>query len=92
MKNSARNRLEIIINSIPLKEEIEYEIYSGSFNEYIQVTLLYLSGSKRINFRRTDFLFEDSDRLLTEQEKIELIKEWIESIIFERIVLSRQQG
>lgn len=90
---TARNRLEIIISSFPIDEEIEYEIYSGSFNEDMQVTLSsHMGDCQKVNFKRTDFFSEDSDKLLTEQEKIELIKEWINDIIFERIILSRQQG
>lgn len=92
MTMSVRNRLELIISSLPLSENIDYEIYSGSFTRSIEVTLTTESRCKKVNFKREDFLYQDSDRILDEQEKVELIKNYIKDILFERIVLSGQQG
>lgn len=87
-----RNKLETIINSFPLNEEIDYEIYSGSIAKGIEVTLTTQTECEVISFKGSDFFYQDRDKILDEQEKIELIKNYIKDILFERIVLSGQQG
>ena len=88
MENQIRSKIVEAMAEIPLKDPVDYEIYSGPINSGVDVTFFLSSGRTLfVKIARSDFYKEDSAYVPEHQEMINLITGHINDIIFERTVL-----
>ena len=91
---TAREKLEeICFHTIPVNEEVQYELFVGSD---IEVTLYTVSGSHHIPVRinYSDYCATYPKKRDTSDQIIQSLRDLVESVLFDRIVLlsSPQDG